>query len=95
MTQKIMTKHPQGLQGVNIDQAKYEQMREAIVASLDERNPLTFKQLSQAVKQKLEDRFDGSIGWYCTTVKLDLEARGVIECLRQGRGGQKIRLLAS
>lgn len=93
MTQKIMTKHPQGRQGVNISQAKYEQMREAIVASLGESNPTTFKQLSQAVEQKLEGRFDGSIGWYYTTVKLDLEARGVIACTREGKDGQEIRLL--
>ena len=92
MTQKIMTKHPDGLQGVNIDQAKYEQVRQAIVESLSESDPLTFKQLTQAVEQKLEGRFDGSIGWYCTTVKLDLEARGVIECTRRAKGGQKICL---
>ena len=92
MEQKIMTKHPQGLQGVNISRKKYDQMRDAILESLGEEDPLTFKELTQAVNKKLDGRFDGSIGWYCTTVKLDLEARGAIECSRQGKGGQIIRL---
>ncbi len=91
--EKIMTQHPQNLQGVNISRAKYDQVREAIVTTLEETGASTFKDLSQAVEQKLEGRFEGSIGWYYTTVKLDLEARGVIECVRQSKGSQQIRLL--
>jgi hypothetical protein len=35
--------------------------------------------------------FEGSIPWYVTTVKLDLEARGVIERV-PGPGEQKLTL---
>jgi hypothetical protein len=34
--------------------------------------------LPPAIAKKLPD-FDGSISWYTTTIKLDLEARGLIE----------------
>lgn len=34
--------------------------------------------MTQHVQAGLKDRFDGSIPWYVTTVKLDLEASGVI-----------------
>ena len=33
----------------------------------------------QAVKDRLENTFEGSIGWYVETVKLDLVAREIIE----------------
>ena len=35
--------------------------------------------LITSVKDILGDTFDGSISWYVTTVKLDLEAKGMIE----------------
>jgi hypothetical protein len=48
--------------------------------------------LNEAVSQKLTGDFEGSIGWYFTTVKLDLEARGVIICERKSGQPQMIRL---
>jgi hypothetical protein len=77
MEPKILTKHPQGKQGVNISKAKYEVVHDAILASL--RKPLTYKELTQAVEKKLGKKFEGSITWYTVCVKLDLEARKVIE----------------
>ena len=81
MSEKIMTLHPQGKQGVNIDLGKYTTMKEAILAAISEHGTITFKGLNEAVGAALDGNFDGSIGWYLTTVKLDLEARGVIERL--------------
>ena len=86
-----MTLHPEGLEGVNIERNKYEVMRDAIHQALKRDGRLKFKQLSRAVKDDLGERFDGSIGWYMTTVKLDLEARGEIVCTRKS-GGQWIEL---
>ena len=92
MEAKIMSQHPQGLKGVNISQAKDDQMKTAIVQSLSDEGQLTFKELTAAVEQRLEGVFDGSIGWYCTTVKLDLEARNTITCTRKGGKAQLISL---
>jgi hypothetical protein len=95
MEEKIMTLHPEeGKSGVNISRAKYDQIRETIVAALTEHHDMTFADLGADVSRRLEGSFDGSISWYYTTVKLDLEARGIVE--RVGKGSpQRIRLAAS
>jgi len=65
-------------QGVCIDRGKYNRMRSAILKQLVVYGPMTFEELSTAVEKRLHGKFDGSIPWYFTTVKLDLEARGEI-----------------
>lgn len=92
MGERIMTLHPDGKQGVNIDRAKYEAVRQAILDSLAEQGELPFGQLDAAVAARLSEPFDGSVGWYTTTVKLDLEARGEIERV-PGRSPQVVRLV--
>ena len=92
MGEQIMTLHPAGKQGVNIDRAKYELIRQAIIASVQQRGEMPFGELGAAVAANLSEPFDGSIGWYTIAVKLDLEARGVIERL-PGRSPQVIRLV--
>lgn len=94
LPEKILTLHPLGKQGVNIDKVKYDAMRSAILEALDEQPALTFTGLNAVVGKKLEGNFDGSIGWYYTTVKLDLEARGVIERV-PGSRPQRLRLAKS
>jgi hypothetical protein len=79
MAEKIMTKHPRGLNGVNIDRQKYDVMRAAILEALRKQGPLTFTDLTAVVHKTLDGKFDGSISWYATTVKLDLEARKQIK----------------
>lgn len=91
MSGKILTLHPQGKQGVNIDKIKYDVIRSAIVESLGEQGEMTFGELNSVVGTKLEGNFEGSIGWYYTTVKLDLEARGVLERV-PGSRPQRLRL---
>jgi hypothetical protein len=76
--EKIQTLHPAGKQGVNISKEKYDTIREAILAVLATHEEMFFQELPQAVERHLTDDFDGSIPWYVTTVKLDLEARGLI-----------------
>jgi len=92
MEERIMTQHPENKKGVNIRREQYEQVRGAIHLVLKEDGPQTFQALNQAVNQKLEGGFEGSISWYFTTVKLDLEARGVIICERKSGQPQSIRL---
>jgi porphobilinogen deaminase len=91
--ERIMTLHPdEGKSGVNISKQKYDDMHSAILKALEEEDEPTFSELGDAVKRQLEGHFDGSIGWYYTTVKLDLEARGVIERV-EGSRPQRIRLV--
>ena len=45
----------------------------------------------EAVYENLKDTFEGGIQWYGETVKLDLEARKIIE--RSGSKPEKYRLL--
>jgi predicted metal-dependent phosphoesterase TrpH len=79
MDEKIVTLHPEGKRGVHISRAKYDVMKDAIVAVLKAEPGLTHDQLTHAVEARLEGRFDGSIAWYMESTKLDLEARRVIE----------------
>lgn len=91
MGDKVMTLHPQGKRGVNIDRVKYETIKAEIVGLLKERGRLGFVALVEAVDAQLAGRFDGSVSWYVTTVKLDLEARGVIGRL-PGMSPQQLEL---
>ena len=92
MAEKITTLHPEGKQGVNISEEKYEMMKQSIINALKEHSEMTFYQLNDAVSEKLAGKFAGSIGWYCTTVKLDLEGRKVIQRI-PGSKPQRIRLV--
>ncbi|MGB8342819.1 MAG: hypothetical protein WCE51_14630 [Chthoniobacterales bacterium] len=76
--EKILTKHPSGKRGVNISQEKYDAVKKAIVVALRKKQ-LTHTELSEQVNQSLANRFEGKINWYNETVKLDLEARKMIE----------------
>lgn len=76
MSEKIMTLHPEGKAGVNIDRDKYELIRETILGLLRARGEIAFKELAPEVGKLIGDQFEGSVSWYVTTVKLDLEARG-------------------
>lgn len=88
---KILTLHPAGKTGVRIDLAKYDAIKRAVIAILKQRKIMTFEDLADAVVSKLKNRFEGSIPWYYTTVKLDLEARRIIERI-PGSKPQQIRL---
>ena len=76
---KILTLHPHGKNGVNISLRKYEQIRAFIIECITANGELTYKELNQKAVKKLSKKFEGEVGWYVVTVKLDLEARGLIE----------------
>ncbi len=83
---RMTTLHPQpGKLGVSIELEKYGQIRDAIYRVLDEQGNLSFTELTEEVTADLGSSFDGSIPWYVTTVKLDLEARREIVCNRGGK----------
>jgi hypothetical protein len=75
---KILTKHPLGKSGKNISREKYDRLKRAIVTALARRE-LTHTELFERLDKSLAGKFDGNISWYAETVKLDLEARKLIE----------------
>lgn len=85
MKEKIRTLHPEKKQGVNISKEKYEIIRKAIFCVLETQKEITFMKLSRAVEKEVQGKFEGSVTWYVTTVKLDMEARGEIKRVPNSR----------
>ena len=81
----IRTLHPEKKQGVNISKEKYEIIRDAILSALHRQKEISFMNLSRAVEKEMNGNFEGSVTWYVTTVKLDLEARGLIKRVPNSR----------
>ncbi len=76
--EKILTKHPLGKSGKNISKQKYETLKGAVLSALKNQE-LTHTELFNHLNKSLKGRFAGNISWYGETVKLDLEARKMIE----------------
>jgi hypothetical protein len=76
--EKILTKHPQGKTGRNISKQSYDMLKTAILGALA-RKELTHTELFEYLNKNLKGKFAGNISWYGETVKLDLEARKVVE----------------
>jgi hypothetical protein len=85
MKDTIRTLHPEKKQGVNISREKYEIIRKAIFTVLRANQEITFTKLSNAVEKLVGNKFEGSVMWYVTTVKLDLEARGDVKRVPNSR----------
>ncbi|HKG53844.1 MAG TPA: hypothetical protein VKB04_06260 [Anaerolineales bacterium] len=85
MKDTIHTLHPQKKQGVKISKEKYEIIRKAILCVLQTEKEITFMNLSRAVEKQVNGNFEGSVTWYVTTVKLDLEARGQVKRVPNSR----------
>lgn len=77
--EKILTKHPQGKQGVNILKRRYDQVKLFILDKIKEHGELSYDKLTDLAVDELSETFDGKVIWYIVTVKLDLEARDIIE----------------
>ncbi len=85
MKDTIRTLHPEKKQGVKISKEKYEIIRKAILSTLRANKEITFMKLSRAVEKEVNGNFEGSVTWYVTTVKLDLEARGEVKRVPNSR----------
>jgi hypothetical protein len=75
---KILTKHPLGKSGKNIDREKYETVKQALLFAL-QKQEVTHTELFHQLDKNLKGKFSGNVSWYGETVKLDLEARRIIE----------------
>lgn len=76
---KILTLNLGGKKGVNIDLSKYNLVKDAIIKNLESVDSATLLELSQKIKDELNEIFNGKAGWYYMAVKLDLEVREIIE----------------
>ena len=92
MKDTIRTLHPGKKQGVKISREKYEMIRKAILSVLRTQKEMTFMKLSRAVEKEMHGTFEGSVTWYVTTVKLDMEARGEVKRVQNSRP-QLLRLI--
>lgn len=89
-TQRIQTLHPDPTKtNKNITLEKYEFIKKHLLIILTN-NEFTHTQLMEELYAHVKDSFDGGVQWYGETVKLDLEARNVIE--RTASKPQKYRL---
>ena len=87
--EKIITKHPLGKTGRNISKQKYDTLTRAILLVLKD-SERTHTELFNQLNKSLKNRFSGNVSWYGETVKLDLEARKIIE--RTASKPQRYRL---
>ena len=78
-----------GKTGRNIDKEKYDTLKKTILSAL-KKNELTHTELFSRLNKDLKGKFSGNISWYGETVKLDLEAKKIIE--RTASKPQKYRL---
>ena len=85
MKDTIQTLHPEKKQGVNISKEKYDIIRKSILSTLRKHKEMPFMKLSRAVEKDMQGNFEGSVMWYVTTVKLDLEARGKVKRVPHSR----------
>jgi hypothetical protein len=75
----IQTLHPQaGKTNKKIALEKYDFIKEHLLIIL-KANELTHTELMEALYANIKDNFEGGVQWYGETVKLDLEARKIIE----------------
>ena len=89
--EQIQTLHPQaGKTNKRISLEKYLVIKENILSILS-KSEATHTELMERLYENVKDTFEGGIQWYGETVKLDLEARAIIE--RTGSKPEKYRLL--
>jgi hypothetical protein len=75
----IQTLHPQpGKTNKKISLKKYNFIRDNILTILTGKE-LTHTELMEQLFSKVKDNFEGGVQWYGETVKLDLEARKLVE----------------
>ena len=89
----IQTLHPdKSKTNKRISLEKYNYIREALLNILQSK-VLSHTELMESLYQQVKDSFEGGVQWYGETVKLDLEARKIIE--RTGTKPEKYRLKTS
>ena len=89
--ERILTLHPHGKKGVNILKKRYDLICNFIIKTIKLRKEISYKELTDLAVKKLSNNFDGKVVWYIVIIKLDLEARKIIERIPK-ISPQKLRL---
>jgi hypothetical protein len=97
IAKRIQLRHPDRTKASpRIEQWKYEAIKRAILRVVPRKAPgVPFADLAAGVSRQLtrtERLKVGSIGWYTTSVKLDLEARGFLRRVRNTTPQRLIRI---
>ena len=88
--EQIQTLHPlPGKTNKRISLEKYNLVKDNILSVL-KGCELTHTELMEKLYNNIKDNFEGGVQWYGETVKLDLEARKIIE--RTGSKPDRYRL---
>ena len=85
----VFTKHPLGKRNKPVPRRDYDTFKAAILAALH-RAELTHTELLKELTKSLRGKFSCNVGWHLMVVKLDLEARKLIE--RTSSSPQRYRL---
>ena len=85
----------EGVGNTRMERKKYQIYRDAILQAVSEApQGILFKELPDRVRKLLPSDAPvalGSVTWHVTSVKLDLEARGLIQ-RQPGRGPQRLNM---
>lgn len=82
MEQRIQLKHPEDKKAITMNKSKYDALKNAILNHLQKKCELTHIELLVAITEdfkKNKNKFEGSIQWHMEWVKLDLEAKNIIQ----------------
>lgn len=96
--EKVLCENPvREKKPIRIDRWKYDAVHKAILSSLSRKGEGTlFSDLASHVKSRLasdvRDRI-GSVEWYTTTVKLDMEAKGEVRRVKGTRPQRLLRVI--
>lgn len=77
---RVLALHPDRSGGVRLRRDRYDAVRAGILAALASGDSLTVGALTEAVIGQVDPGLC-TTSWYVRTVKLDLEARGILERL--------------
>ena len=89
----IQTLHPEvGKSNKKISLEKYEFIKEILLEIISE-NILTHTEMMEELYSRVKDNFIGGVQWYGEVVKLDLEARHIIERIRTKPEKYKIKIV--
>lgn len=81
-TDRVVLENPNtGSTDGTIGRSFYDPVRAAVLAAIGEAGQLPLAELRAEVERRTNPDLweEASVGWYTTTVKLDLEAKGLIE----------------
>lgn len=94
-TKKIVVTHPRSGIEKKFDAFIYEPFKDAIIQSLKGSKGKTFTELTddvvKIIRKKMPD-FKRAVPWYTISIRLDLEARGIVETFTEK--GKKLNRLS-